>query len=190
MPSACARADRIVLPGVGAYADCRAGLDAVAGMVGGARGGRDRAGGRPFLGICVGMQLMSERGLEKTMTSGLRLDRRRRRGDHAHRPGAEDPADRLEHDSRETARTRCSTASRRARRAARLFRPFLPSRRRRSAPTCWRVSRLWRPGDGRRSARDNSGRHAVPSREEPGARPGALIANFLRWKPWQADLMR
>ncbi|AEH84957.1 imidazole glycerol phosphate synthase subunit HisH [Mesorhizobium opportunistum] len=63
-------ADRIVLPGVGAYADCAAGLRAVEGMweavedVAIARG-------RPFLGICVGMQLMSQRGLEKTVTNGF-----------------------------------------------------------------------------------------------------------------------
>jgi glutamine amidotransferase len=65
-----ARADRIVLPGVGAYADCRAGLDAVPGMV---ETLHDAviAKGRPFLGICVGMQLMSARGLEKTVTTGL-----------------------------------------------------------------------------------------------------------------------
>jgi glutamine amidotransferase len=63
-------ADRIVLPGVGAYADCRAGLDAVPGMVD-ALEEAVTAKGRPFLGICVGMQLMSERGLEKTVTSGL-----------------------------------------------------------------------------------------------------------------------
>ncbi|MEX0954752.1 MAG: imidazole glycerol phosphate synthase subunit HisH [Rhizobiaceae bacterium] len=63
-------ADRIVLPGVGAYADCRAGLDAVPGMVE-AIEEVVIAKGRPFLGICVGMQLMSERGLEKTTTSGF-----------------------------------------------------------------------------------------------------------------------
>jgi glutamine amidotransferase len=63
-------ADRVVLPGVGAYADCRAGLDAVPGMVE-ALEEVVTAKGRPFLGICVGMQLMSERGLEKTVTSGL-----------------------------------------------------------------------------------------------------------------------
>lgn len=63
-------ADRIVLPGVGAYADCRAGLDAVEGMIEAIEEvaiGK----GRPFLGICVGMQLMSERGLEKTVTNGF-----------------------------------------------------------------------------------------------------------------------
>lgn len=64
------KVDRIVLPGVGAYADCRAGLDAVPGMVE-ALEEAVMTNGRPFLGICVGMQLMSERGLEKTTTNGL-----------------------------------------------------------------------------------------------------------------------
>jgi len=63
-------ADRIVLPGVGAYADCRAGLDAVPGMVD-ALNEVVIEGGKPFLGICVGMQLMASRGLEKTTTDGL-----------------------------------------------------------------------------------------------------------------------
>lgn len=63
-------ADRIVLPGVGAYADCRAGLNAVEGMVEAIDEAAIR-NGRPFLGICVGMQLMSDRGLEKTITNGF-----------------------------------------------------------------------------------------------------------------------
>jgi glutamine amidotransferase len=65
-----ASADRIVLPGVGAYADCRRGLDAVDGMTEALRQAVER-NARPFLGICVGMQLMSSRGLEKTTTAGL-----------------------------------------------------------------------------------------------------------------------
>ena len=65
-----ASADRIVLPGVGAYADCRRGLDAVPGMVEALRDVVE-AKARPFLGVCVGMQLMSSRGLEKTVTEGL-----------------------------------------------------------------------------------------------------------------------
>ena len=65
-----ASADRIVLPGVGAYADCRRGLDAVAGMHD-ALVDAVETKGRPFLGICVGMQLMSSRGLEKSTTQGL-----------------------------------------------------------------------------------------------------------------------
>ena len=64
------QADRIVLPGVGAYADCRRGLDAVPGLVE-ALETRVRGGGVPFLGICVGMQLMAERGLEHRITQGL-----------------------------------------------------------------------------------------------------------------------
>ncbi|WP_137928922.1 imidazole glycerol phosphate synthase subunit HisH [Mesorhizobium comanense] len=63
-------ADRIVLPGVGAYADCAAGLRAVDGMWEAVEEVAVRKG-RPFLGICVGMQLMSERGLEKTITHGF-----------------------------------------------------------------------------------------------------------------------
>ncbi|MDG4885614.1 imidazole glycerol phosphate synthase subunit HisH [Mesorhizobium sp. WSM4884] len=63
-------ADRIVLPGVGAYADCAAGLHTVAGMWEAVEEAALRKG-RPFLGICVGMQLMSERGLEKTITRGF-----------------------------------------------------------------------------------------------------------------------
>jgi len=63
-------ADRVVLPGVGAFADCRRGLDAVPGMVD-ALNETVRAKGRPFLGICVGMQLMAERGREYVVTEGL-----------------------------------------------------------------------------------------------------------------------
>ena len=69
-PARVAAADRIVLPGVGAFADCRRGLDAVDGMVE-AMEEAVRRHGRPFLGICVGMQLMATRGLEKTVTRGL-----------------------------------------------------------------------------------------------------------------------
>jgi imidazole glycerol-phosphate synthase subunit HisH len=69
-PDAVARADRVVLPGVGAFADCRRGLDAVGGMVD-ALNESVRARGRPFLGICVGMQLMAERGREYEVVEGL-----------------------------------------------------------------------------------------------------------------------
>lgn len=63
-------ADRIVLPGVGAYADCAAGLRAVEGMWEAVEEAAVQRA-RPFLGICVGMQLMSQRGLEKTVTEGF-----------------------------------------------------------------------------------------------------------------------
>ena len=59
-----------MLPGVGAFADCRRGLDAVPGMVE-ALNEAVIARGKPFLGICVGCQLMAERGLEKVTTAGL-----------------------------------------------------------------------------------------------------------------------
>jgi glutamine amidotransferase len=67
---AVAAADRIVLPGVGAFADCKRGLEAVPGL----RAALEtavRKEGRPFLGICVGMQLMATRGLEFETTEGF-----------------------------------------------------------------------------------------------------------------------
>jgi glutamine amidotransferase len=69
-PDVVRAADRIVLPGVGAFADCRRGLDAVPGMVEAMTEAVERRG-RPFLGICVGMQLLADRGLEYETTPGL-----------------------------------------------------------------------------------------------------------------------
>lgn len=69
-PNLVRLADRVVLPGVGAYADCRRGLDAVPGMVE-AMTEVVHDKGRPFLGICVGMQLLADRGLEHVTTQGF-----------------------------------------------------------------------------------------------------------------------
>ncbi|MBY0295579.1 MAG: imidazole glycerol phosphate synthase subunit HisH [Methylobacterium sp.] len=69
-PEAVAAAERVVLPGVGAFADCRRGLDAVPGLVEAMTEVAQRRG-RPFLGICVGMQLLASRGLEHEITAGL-----------------------------------------------------------------------------------------------------------------------
>jgi imidazole glycerol-phosphate synthase subunit HisH len=69
-PAAVARADRVVLPGVGAFADCRRGLDAIPGMVE-ALNETVLQRGRPFFGICVGMQLMAEHGREYRVSPGL-----------------------------------------------------------------------------------------------------------------------
>ena len=69
-PEDVADAERIVLPGVGAFADCKRGLDAVPGMIE-ALEEAVQGRGKPFLGICVGLQLMAERGLEHGVTPGL-----------------------------------------------------------------------------------------------------------------------
>jgi imidazole glycerol-phosphate synthase subunit HisH len=69
-PETVRAAERVVLPGVGAFADCRRGLHAVDGLVE-AMTETVHERGRPFLGICVGMQLMASRGLEKEETAGL-----------------------------------------------------------------------------------------------------------------------
>lgn len=69
-PNEVKNADRIILPGVGAFADCMAGLTSLAGM-------RDALEevvidkGRPFLGICVGMQLLADASVEHGTTEGL-----------------------------------------------------------------------------------------------------------------------
>jgi glutamine amidotransferase len=70
IPEAIAGADRIVLPGVGAFADCRHGLAAITGLEA-AMHEAVTVRARPFLGICVGMQLMAERGREFETTDGL-----------------------------------------------------------------------------------------------------------------------
>jgi len=69
-PDVVARADRVVLPGDGAFADCKRNLDAIPGMIAAINQTID-VRGRPFLGICVGMQLLATRGVEHAVTPGL-----------------------------------------------------------------------------------------------------------------------
>ena len=69
-PEDVADADRIVLPGVGAFADCKRGLEEVPGMIDALEEAVQERG-KPFLCICVGLQLMAERGLEHGVTPGL-----------------------------------------------------------------------------------------------------------------------
>jgi len=70
VPEEVLGAERIVLPGVGAFADCKAGLAAIPGMIAALEEAVQEKG-RPFLGICVGLQLMAARGLEHGVTPGL-----------------------------------------------------------------------------------------------------------------------
>ena len=172
-------ADRIVLPGVGAYADCRAGLDAVPGM---AEAVEEVAiaRARPFLGICVGMQLMSERGLEKTVTRGFGWIA----GDVREIEPA-DPALKIPQIGWNTIELkRAPPAVCRhqdgGRRAARLFRALLPSgaeARRRFAGG----RRLWRAGTAAVARGNVAGTQFHPEKSQ--ALGLALIGNFLRWKP-------
>lgn len=69
-PDIVAHADRVVLPGDGAFADCRHNLDAIPGMIEAINLAID-TNGRPFLGICVGMQLLATRGIEHGISPGL-----------------------------------------------------------------------------------------------------------------------
>ena len=69
-PDVVRSSDRVVLPGVGAYADCKRGLLAIDGMAD-ALSEHVTVSGKPFFGICVGMQLMASRGLEHAITEGF-----------------------------------------------------------------------------------------------------------------------
>ena len=69
-PDIVAGADRVVLPGDGAFADCRKNLDSISGMSEAIVETIDKRG-RPFLGICVGMQLLATRGIEHGVSPGL-----------------------------------------------------------------------------------------------------------------------
>ena len=110
-PDAVRTAERVVLPGVGAFADCKRGLEAVPGMVA-ALEETVRGKGRPFLGICVGMQLMAERGREYQVTDGLGWV-----AGEVDKIAPRDPALKIPHMGWNTLeppanRTSCSTASR------------------------------------------------------------------------------
>ena len=132
-PDDVARAEHIVLPGVGAFADCRRGLDAVPGMVE-ALEEAVRRRGRPFLGICVGMQLMATRGLEYEVVAGLdwiggdvaQIQRSARTQDSPHG---------LEHAAGSPRAPVARRNRHRRRRPARLFRPLVPALPGRSRPT-------------------------------------------------------
>ena len=100
-PGAVRRAGRIVLPGVGAYADCWAGLNKVPGMLEALEESVHRQG-KPFLGICVGMQLLSTRGYEHAITDGLGWI-----SGEVHRITPADPALKIPHMGWNTLEPRC-----------------------------------------------------------------------------------
>ena len=174
-----ARADRVVLPGVGAFADCRRGLDAVSGMVDALKTSvRER--GRPFLGICVGMQLMAERGREYEVVEGLgwipgEVDRIAPSD-----PQLEDSAHGLEHARRAPAASAARRHRGRAAGPARLFRALVPSER-------GERSDLVAEADYGGPVTAIVGRDTMVGTQfhpEKSQRLGLrLIANFLKWKP-------
>ncbi len=178
-PDIVAAADRIVLPGVGAFADCKRGLEAVPGMRE-ALEDTVRVKGRPFLGICVGMQLMASRGLEFEIDRRPRLDRRRGARHRAQRPDPQDPAHGLEHAQ---GRHPASAAARhpdRPRRPARLLRALVPLR---AGGRAHVVAETDYGGPVTAFiAKDNmAGTQFHPEKSQTlGLK---LIANFLKWRP-------
>ena len=134
-PREVAAADRIVLPGVGAFADCRRGLDAVPGMVE-ALTRSVREEGRPFLGICVGMQLMATPRARTRDDPGLDWIAGDVKPIRPTRPGAEDPPYGLEQPGAAPRRIRFSTASPRAATGCTPI-SCIPTRSRPNDPTTW-----------------------------------------------------
>ena len=173
-------ADHIVLPGVGAFADCRRGLDGVSGMVE-AMDEAVRQRGRPFLGICVGAQLMATRGLEHEVVAGLNWIAGDVAADQATRSGAEDSAYGLEHPRRAAQPSASGRREDRRERAARLFRPLLSIVRGRRPSDLVATADYGGPVTAI-VARDNiAGTQFHPEKSQTlGLK---LIANFLKWRP-------
>ena len=163
-------ADRIVLPGVGAFADCRQGLVRIPGMIEALEEAVHGAG-KPFLGICVGLQLMAERGLEHGMTPGLGWIEGEVRAIAPRDPRSRS---RIWAGTRSIwrASTRCSRASRPG--EAGLHAYFVHSYHLvpAEAGDARRHHRLWR-ADHRLRRQGQYGGQPVPPREEPEARAGA-----------------
>ena len=168
-----------MLPGVGAFADCRRGLDAVPGMVE-ALNETVRKKGRPFLGICVGMQLMAERGREYEVVDGLGWI-----PGEVDRIAPSDPDLKIPHMGwntlNERRRIRCSTASRSGPTGCTPI-SCTPITSRRRTPSCLVADADYGGPVTAMVARDNyAGTQFHPEKSQ---RLGlALIANFLKWKP-------
>ena len=157
-----------MLPGVGAFADCRAGLYGVPGMVDALqREVIER--GKPFLGICVGMQLMATRGVEYGIHAGLDWIAGRR-GAHRARARSHLKIPHMGWNELAELKPHALLDGIAPRDHAYFVHSF---QLKASQPeTVLAHHRLWRTGHRRRRPRQ-SRRHAVPSREEPGHRPAA-----------------
>ena len=127
-PETVYRADRIVLPGVGAFADCRKGLDALDGMIEAmTEAVRNKA--RPFFGICVGMQLMATHGKEHVTTDGFNWIAGDVEKIAPNQENLKIPAHGLEHARRDPRASGAGTAAAGAEGPPRLFRALLSPQR-------------------------------------------------------------
>ena len=170
-----------MLPGVGAFADCKRGLEAVPGMRE-ALEDTVRVKGRPFLGICVGMQLMATRGLEFEVTDGLGWIAGEVRAIEPNDPRAQDPAHGLEHARRVvTPHALLAGIADRPGRPARLLRALVPPRAATSRAAIVAETDYGGPVTAF-VAKDNiAGTQFHPEKSQTlGLK---LIANFLTWRP-------
>ena len=128
-PAVVRLADRIVLPGVGAFGDCARGLRAIAGMAE-ALEEAVRRRGAPFLGICVGMQLLAERGREYGVVPGLGWIGGEVVAIEPRDPAVENSSHGMEHDPAAPRSSLACRNSNERRGVARLFRAFISFARR------------------------------------------------------------
>ena len=173
-------AERIVLPGVGAFADCKQGLVAIPGMIE-ALEESVRRRGKPFLGICVGLQLMAERGLEHGLTPGLGWIEGEVRAIEPSDSLAQDPAYGLEHaQARPRARSVRGHPDRRCAGSTPIScTPIISCRR---APDALVATTDYAGPITAFVAKDNvAGSQFHPEKSQKLGL--ALIANFLKWKP-------
>ena len=162
-PDAVARADRVVLPGVGAFADCRRGLDAVPGMVEALDDGGAPA--RPAVPRHLRRHAAHGRARPRIRgDAGPRLDRRRRRSHRALRSRPQDPAYGLEHAQRGAAPSAARRHRDRRVRAARLFRALLRAQGRGPRTIWWRRPTTAAPSPPSSAATPWWARSSIPRR--------------------------
>ena len=178
-PQVVADAERIVLPGVGAFADCMAGLKAVPGMVEALRE-KVLKEGAPFLGICVGMQLLATVGVEFGRHAGLGWIAGEVVKITPNDFPSNEPPLKIPHMGwNEIKRAKPPAAGRHLDRPC-LFRAFL-SVGARAAGRPDRHHRLWRAAD-RHGGQREYRRHPIPSGKEPGHRHQAA-GKLFAWRP-------
>ena len=164
-PAQVARADRVVLPGVGAFADCRRGLDEIPGMIDALNESVAQAGQAVFRHLCR----HAADGRARARISGDAgpgLDRRRGRPHHAGRSGSENSAHGLEHAQHAARPTRCSRTFRSGRMACMPISCTPSSSSRRSAAIWWRrptTAARSRPSSG---ATTWSARNSIPEKSQ------------------------
>ena len=180
IPTIVAAADRIVLPGVGAFAACMDALQARAGLIE-AMTEAVRERGVPFLGVCVGMQLLATRGLEFGEHAGPGLDRRRGAAARA-RPTRTLKVPHMGWNTLAAVSRPPAVRRRWTHGDAHVLHPLLRLLSRRTRPT-WPPASTTAGASPRRWRGTTSPACSSTPRRSPGRRASPCLADFLEWRP-------